>query len=302
MRKKFFTYPYPFICLLIATCTAGCAKQFVFNTEDAPHEIRMYLSLSTLPPEGLTTRATVAHIPEVENLIRDIWVIQFNANGVRLREEHYDRNGEAGLYVENFEIPLVAASNSTVCLVVNTGNPNLNWANNFPDFQKQLLDIQASNDLSLRDRIPMCGYWLGNTTENQSLSASLCRMMTRIDLVINNQTGQTLTHAIVTLDNVHTEAYIYTQTQQDPLPPSAYSESSFTDTLQGNFNDGSSKTLYYYFAPNICEDESLATKVTITAKETTWQVILGTDSPTNSIGRDYSLYANNYYTFTLNLK
>lgn len=285
---------------------------------------RVSLSLGMEPMEGTTTRALAPHIPEVENLINDVWVVQFNAQGVRIGMEYYPREGEAGLYIENFDVELITAQNSTVCLVANTDNASQTWPNNFPAFRQMLLDIEASNDLSQRDRIPMCGYWVGDVTEGMSLSVMLCRMMTRINLVLNNATGVGLNDLTVALTNVPTEAYVFPATNQPTLSQSAYLATQFTDKpfategegetgdgeteeeeKEPDFADGGSLSLYYYMAPNICEDGTYATTVTITAtdedgKERKWKTTLGTDAP-GTAGRDFKLYANNFYTFTLNL-
>ena len=162
---------------------------------------RVSLSLGMEPMTGTTTRALAPHIPEVENLINDVWVLQFNSRGQRLTlpKPYDDRGGAAGLYIDNYQVDLVAATNSTVCLVVNTGDLAISWPDNLPGFQRMLLDIEASNDLSQRDRIPMCGYWVGDVTDGMSLSVMLCRMMTRINLVLNNATGVGLNDLTVEL-------------------------------------------------------------------------------------------------------
>ena len=288
---------------------------------------RVSLSLGMEPMTGTTTRALAPHIPEVENLINDVWVVQFNSRGQRLTlpKPYDDRGGAAGLYIDNYQVDLVEATNSTVCLVVNTGDPAISWLDNLPGFQQMLLDIKASNDLSQRDRIPMCGYWVGDVTDGMSLSVMLCRMMTRINLVLNNATGVGLNDLTVALTNVPTKAYVFPATNQPTLPGSAYLDTSFTDKpfategegetdageteeeeKEPDFADGGSLSLYYYMAPNICEDDgTTATTVTITATDEnetprTWTTTLGTDAP-GTAGRDFKLYANNFYTFTLNL-
>lgn len=292
---------YILLCLLVCIGT-GCEQTEVSSNVNIGKEVKVRFSLGMLPAEGTDTRASAPHLPEVENLIYDIWVLQFNENGILLDTEtkYYPREGESGLFVENFKATLIAAQNSTVCLVVNTNDPTISWPNNFPAFQRMLLDVQASNDLSRRDRMPMCGYWQGNVTEDgQKLSALLCRMMTRINLVVNNQTGDALADGTVRLENVPTKAYVYPRINQEALPDNAYINDSFSDSL--SISSGDSQEFYYYIAPNICSGEGHATKVTVTSGGKTWSVTLGTSAPDES-DRIYTLYANNYYTFTLNLK
>lgn len=291
---------YILLCLLVCIGT-GCEQTDTLSNAEIGKEVKVRFSLGMLPAEGTGTRASAPHVPEVENLIYDIWVLQFNENGILLdtKTKYYPRDGKSGLYVEDFEATLIAAQNSTVCLVVNTNDSTISWPNNFPAFQRMLLDVQASNDLSRRDRMPMCGYWQGNVRDGQVLSALLCRMMTRINLVVNNQTGAALADGTVALGNVPTMAYVYPRINQEALPDSAYTNDSFSDSL--SISSGDSQEFYYYIAPNICSGEDHATKVTVTSGDKTWSVTLGTSAP-DEADRIYTLYANNYYTFTLNLK
>ena len=287
---------YILLCLLVCIGT-GCEQTEVSSNVNIGKEVKVRFSLGMLPAEGTDTRASAPHLPEVENLIYDIWVLQFNENGILLDTEtkYYPREGESGLYVEDFEATLIAAQNSTVCLVVNTDDPTISWPNNFPAFQRMLLNVQASNDLSLRDRMPMCGYWQGDVTgDGQVLSALLCRMMTRINLVVNNQTGAALA------GGTPTRAYVYPRINQEALPDDAYTSESFSDSFTSIASEASQE-FYYYIAPNICSGEDHATKVTVTSGDKTWSVTLGTSAP-DEADRIYTLYANNYYTFTLNLK
>ena len=304
MKKKLHIIVWALGCLMGLSGLTGCQQDDLSPLAEEGKKVNVSLSLGTLSFEGTDTRAMAPHTPEVENLINDIWVLQFNERGILLdtKTKYFLREGEAGMYVEDFEVELITASNSTVCIVANTNNPNLSWPNNLPQFQQLLIDIQASNDLSKRDRIPMCGYWMGDVSEETKLSALLSRMITRINLVINNETGAELSDLTVSLENVPTKAYVYPRTNQGALPDDAYTTTeTFSDTFSEGIPAGESQQFYYYIAPNICTDSDKATKATITSGGKTWSVTLGNDSPETS-NRNYSLYANNYYTFTLNLK
>ena len=304
MKKKLHIIVWALGCLMGLSGLAGCQQDDLSPLAEEGKKVNVSLSLGTLSFEGTDTRAMAPHTPEVENLINDIWVLQFNERGILLDTEtkYFPREGEAGMYVEDFEVELITASNSTVCIVANTNNPNLSWPNNLPQFQQLLIDIQASNDLSKRDRIPMCGYWMGDVSEETKLSALLSRMITRINLVINNETDAELSDLTVSLEHVPTKAYVYPRTNQGALPDDAYTTTeTFSDTFSEGIPAGESQQFYYYIAPNICTDSDKATTATITSGDKTWSVTLGNDSPETS-NRNYSLYANNYYTFTLNLK
>ena len=304
MKKKLHIIVWALGCLMGLSGLTGCQQDDLSPLAEEGKKVNVSLSLGTLSFEGTDTRAMAPHTPEVENLINDIWVLQFNERGILLdtKTKYFLREEEAGMYVEDFEVELITASNSTVCIVANTNNPNLSWPNNLPQFQQLLIDIQASNDLSKRDRIPMCGYWMGDVSKGTELSALLSRMITRINLVINNETDAELSGLTVSLKNVPTKAYVYPRTNQGALPDDAYTTTeTFSDTFFEGIPAGESQQFYYYIAPNICTDSDKATTATITSGGKTWSVTLGNDSPETS-NRNYSLYANNYYTFTLNLK
>ena len=266
--------------------------------EGIPVSVSVNLGTS---PFSMDTRASDSHTYEVENLIYDIWVIQFNNRGQRIGSEYFPREGLAGQFIENFEVGLVTAMGYTVCLVVNTEDASLHWPDNLPDFQETMFDVKANNELD-RTRIPMCGYWKGDVSGNmQELTVLLSRMMARINLVVNNGTGETLGDLEVELGNVPTMAYVYPMVDHEILPETAYLEGSFADVLPEGLADGASETFYHYIAPNICGSEEFATTVKITSGDREWNVTLGTNSP-DTAERIYTLYANNYYTFTLNLK
>ena len=245
------------------------------------------------------TRSTSPHTYEVENLIHDIWLIQFNSRGQYVNASYYPREGLAGQVIENESFELMSLSESTVCIVANTMNPDLSWPDNLPAFKRTLLDVGANNELAL-DRMPMCGYWIGDVTADLSLSVILSRMMTRINLVINNNTGQRLSGIRAELEHIPAKAYVYPQARQEALPADAYLDEAFTDEDTGTMADGESWLLYHYIAPNICSGAENATTLKITSGGMEWNVALGNNSPSSS-QRNYTLYANNYYTFTLNL-
>lgn len=252
------------------------------------------------PSGSAATRTTSPHTYEVENLIHDIWLIQFNSRGQYVNSWYHSREGKGSQVVENEIFELIALDDCTVCLVVNTDDPDLSWPDNLPAFKRTLLDVGANNELAL-DRMPMCGYWIGNVTEGLALSVILSRMMTRINLIINNNTGQELSGLRAELDHIPTKAYVYPQARQTALSSDAYLNQAFTDESTETIADGESWQLYHYIAPNICSGVENATTLKITSGEMEWNVALGNNSPSSST-RNYTLYANNYYTFTLNLK
>ena len=152
-------------------------------------------------------------------------------------------------------------------------------------------DIDGANDGTLED-MPMFGYWEGGiSVETNNVQVSLGRMLTRINLVINNQSGST--QNVTSMSNVSKKVYVFPDVDHAALPDSAY----MTVDIKRVVASGKTAELYFYMAPNFTAGEDNATKLNI-GSET---VILSNGAPSDS-PRDFNLYHNSNYTFTINVK
>jgi uncharacterized membrane protein len=100
------------------------------------------------------------------------------------------------------------------------------------------------------------------------------------------------------VQNVPKQAYLFPSVESDSLPSTAYM------TLRDEgvaISSGSSKSLYYYIAPNFCGSGTYATKILITnGNKQRAEIVLGTDAPGTS-NRDLNLYHNTIYNYTITL-
>lgn len=256
------------------------------------------------------TRAISPMIPDAENLIRDIWVIQYDAQGVvrNLYTRHYRETATPTLRLESFPIDLAVLNDCTVCLVVNR-NPGQTglaspWENTFAGFCQQYLDLvyrTTAGDEGIPDvaGLPMFGYWQGDiTATTTSLAVTVGRMLARVHLVVKNDTGVQIEDTRVMVENAIRRAYYYPRTENADL--SASDRISFTDSI-GSLDAGVTTYLYYYVAPNLTPASGEETRVRISATKNGVPVSSASIS-LGSMPDDPAIYRNYNYTITLSLK
>jgi hypothetical protein len=164
-------------------------------------------------------------------------------------------------------------------------------------------DIDAANAGTLTD-MPMFGYWEGTISDkDNNVQVSLGRMLTRVNLFINNQSSSTQT--VTSISNVSKKVYAFPNVDHAALPAEAYNEIAINQSVTA----GKTKELYFYMAPNFTEGPSenqsvdpnpfhKPTMLHISGKD---PVILSNGAPKDS-PRDFNLYHNSNYTFTINIK
>jgi hypothetical protein len=202
---------------------------------------------------------------------------------------------------------------SYICVIANRnpGNPTqdrsaiydseedaLN-ADIFSNFKSTLVKVPIPeiND-GTEDKILMCGYWEGTPTEGASINVTLGRMMTRLNVTLENESSTDFSGTVQLL-NASKMAYLFPSTEAGDLPDSAYTDELVDEEV--SIAAGASVSLYYYTAPNFCSSEDYASKILITNDNKQGAtIVLGTDAPGTS-NRDLNLYHNTIYNFTITL-
>ena len=314
--------------LLIAT---GCGKEI--NDPQSPgNEEKMIvvpLHLSAAEYElDETTKSLSPYIPDVENLIGDIWVIQYSSRGILLPSStyHYRKNDSGDLVVDDLYyasatsggVALVESTEPcTVCFIANMGDNVPEWPDNIYSFQEIMVPVLDTDPSVHPERLPMCGYYHGPVTHGSQVSVSLGRMVTRLNIVINNMTGEAMSNLNVALTNAPRYAHLYPYSDVTALNPA---ETEAIRTLRDtglSLAAGESVNLYYYIAPNLY-GEVWPTTLWVTChldstdQDAKGAMILGDTVPPASDqdvyppvvnpDRDLRLYSNNMYTFTINIK
>lgn len=293
--------------------TVSCSKVDENPLMPDPQSTTVMLNLvpeTTADMEAPETMATTPLLPDEENLIRDIWVIQYDAQGVSrtLYTKHYRQTAVPVRELQSFPIELAVLPGCTICFVANLNHGQTGlaspWENTLVGFMGQYNEIAYRSGTGVEgipdaQNLYMFGYYKGDiTSSTSSLNVMLGRMLSRINLVVENATGVSLTDVEVTIGNAVRRAYYFVRTEKPVLSSADYI--SFTDT-PGTLAAGQTAYLFYYIAPNLSPAPGEETTVTIHAKKngvpvSTTPVAIGSTVDNHTIDRNCN------YTISLSLK
>lgn len=310
--------PYIMILLAVFACQE---KQDLHPEGQEP--VLTTVSINLDISDGFT-KANSPLIPDVENLIHDVWVIQFSERGVLYTgvDRFYRTNGEEGARILTLEAQ-VMSGRSTICLLANLNKINTptktffdtaalqeSLPDNLPQFKSTLLDmtdfIHYVNTNYELASVPMFGYWEGSidpdtpTLDGRNLNVTLGRMVSRVNVNIVNKASATLKS--LTFTNAATKAYYFPTISSGQLPDDAYCTNPNAYTYALNLPSGHEGTVYFYWAPNFCYGQEKATKMTFTDENGKSYSCYITNSPTTDENCDYNMYHNCNYTLTITIE
>lgn len=309
------------IYLLLLTAAAACQEKSDIAVPDM-EPVMTTVSISLGTEDGFS-KAISPLIPDVENLIHDVWVIQFSERGVLYTgaDRFYRTSGEDGARFLTLEAQVMSGK-STICLLANLNKVNEtkqffdiaalqeSLPDNLPEFRNTLLDmsdlIHHINTNTKPKAIPMFGYWEGTIGSgspalgNSSLNVTLGRMVCRVNLTIANQSANTISQLKFT--NASNKAYYFPRLSSKALPEDAYCTDPAANTYGMNLNSGDAGTMYFYWAPNFCHGEENATKMTFTDDVGNTYSCYITNNPVSDESCDYNMYHNCNYSVTVTIK
>lgn len=263
-----------------------------------PDTVEVTLSLSGAP----LAKADSPLIPDVENLIYDVWILQYDKMGLLIdKGTSHERTTSPGSLIATVATNFAVGDGNTICVLANLdrGNASVDrtWPQTLSEFKNSCnvvdlsADIDAANGGVLED-MPMFGYWEGTIDyPTNNVQVSLGRMLTRINLLINNKTASAVN--VESIANISKKVYAFPDVDHEPLPDDAYGILELNQSVAAK----TVKEMYFYTAPNFTEGKANATALNITGKSS---VILSNGSPSDN-PRDYNLYHNSNYTFTINV-
>src|SRR5574344_950112 len=294
---------------------AACSNDDATTSTAEKAKVNINISQSGLTAD-VESRATNQMPLEDANLMYNLILLHYNSNQV-LTEVQYDSSNPSlsqGLYETTWAPTLTLGEDDYVVLLANVKQDNdgletkLKWEEKGASLFANLRDVM-STDLPLTDgsdgsyssskKMFMMGYYHGNISANMNLNVMMGRMVSCIKLVFTSSSTPT-TITSVKINNAVMSSYFFPASTST----NSLTYGSYTDNLTSNNVASSSSplTLYYYTGENINPTEAHRTTATISSSKGTYTVVLGSDSPSVTSNRNYSLYRNNTYTFTLNFK
>lgn len=310
------TLTYIFILLALASCQEKADKLYA-----EPELVTVTINLSTA---DAASKANAPLIPDIENLIYDVWVIQYSERGVLYTDidRFYRTNGEDGARFVTLEAQVLSGK-STICLLANLRKVNTptktyidadalqaGLPDNLPQFKSTLLDLTELlhyiNTNTKPAAIPMFGYWEGTigsgtpTVGSENLNVTMGRMVCRMNLTLKNNSGKKLTG--LKFSNAASKTYYFPQMSSEALPDHAYCSKAAALEYTLNLENTHDATIYFYWSPNICYGPEKATEITLLSGSETVCNFQVTNSPLTDDNPDYNLYHNCNYTVTVDIK
>ena len=316
-----------FAILALSFLAIGCSKTEKENNAEKDF-VTVQLSVSAADAQG-GTRSDMPLFPEQENWIWDFYYVQYDNMGRSAVSGHIRANATQGLLSVSENVLVRPAEETTILVVANIDPYNGNYGDlPVPSWQvgdaifiggienegflsaakvtkfdmTKRLTRDAEGHYSTLKHMPMCGYWKGSIPEGTSTSTiniALGRMVARMNVNITNNSDYDVSE--VTLNNVAKSAYVYPQASNTPLAAEDYLSSPVTQSV--SIPHGTSKTLYFYTAPNYCDADHITSiqfrygsKVS-PAKQLGSYIVSETEPEKN----DYNLYMNTIYTYNIEL-
>ena len=271
------------------------------------------------------SKANTPLIPDVENLIHDVWVIQFSERGVLYTgmDKFYRTNGEDGARFLTLEAQVMSGK-STICIMANLNKVNTptktffdvaalqaSLPDNLPQFKNTLLDmgmlLHHINTNTKPAALPMFGYWEGTIGAGDpelgtnNINVALGRMVCRVNVTIVNQTASKMKW--LKFKNASNKCYYFPQISSPTLPASdSYCTNVNANTFELGVESGHSATIYFYWGPNFCYGQDQATMMTFTDENGKTYTTYLTNSPLTDDNIDYNLYYNCNYSVTATIK
>lgn len=287
-----------FYIVLIVMSALLFSCENIENVSESPDLVNVSLRINGC----MQSKADSPLIPDVENLIYDVWVVQYDNMGLLIDAGtgHYRADILSGNLTATVTATLATGVGNTICVLANLDRgltePTRVWPQTLDEFKTSVNvidlsdDITAANAGTLED-MPMSGYWEGEiSSSSKNIQVSLGRMFARINLnIVNNSSNVCY---LTSLSNVSTKVFAFPSVIHDPLPDDAYATLEINETV----DSGKTGEFYFYTAPNFTDSADNATILNVNGKN----VILSNGSPADA-NRDYNLYHNSNYTFTFNV-
>ena len=307
--------------LALSFLAIGCAKT---GNADEPKYVTVQLTVSATDVLA-DTRSDMPLFPEQENWIWDFYYVQYDNEGRTGGSGHIRSDATNGELSITAPVVIREANETTILVVANIEPAGAHYSDN-PGWRigsaifigggqgylsnakltkfdmTKRLTRDSEGHYSTLNHMPMCGYWEGKVTagsNNYPINIALGRMVTRMNVNITNNSNYDVD--TVTLNNVAMGAYVYPQYSNAPLASGDYLSAPVTQNVP--IPRGTTKTLYFYSAPNYC-DENHITSIQFHSgsrvsapKELGSYIVDESDRSKN----DYNLYMNTIYTFNLTL-
>lgn len=296
---KRFGYIVFSICLF---ALSACTSHEQMDQEEGIVKVSMGLTAASFTDDDATTRAEQPMAPDYENLISNLWILQFDREGILTGSEH--KVLPTPVLNTTLEGIALRTGRGTVCVVGNLADGEIAaWPDNLSGFKSLVVDMGWLKERSTDRNVCLFGYYEGEIAAGTTaVNVVLGRLVCRLNIAVSAKTAGIFSNVKIQLQNAQTKGYLF--------PSDVY----LSPEGGGNYTEevviGDDKVLgtaplyrYYYMAENVTEgtDSGERTRLQIKAKKGGAEYTKAIDLGRSDI-HDYSLRRNNNYTFNIVLE
>lgn len=259
---------------------------------------------SQIPDISVETRSSDPLDVAIENPMYSLWLLHYSSEGALINndtERILNQTDDQGLLSYSFSKNLTLQNNETtgtICLIANIGSSlPTNLGNTLESLRKATIDLPIQSN-GLPSKMYMFGYYQGELRRsNQAINISMGRMLSRLDVILTNNTGKILQNVSVSIENASIKSHYFpTEVANDRYYSTINHDSSF------NLARKTTKNCYFFTGENINPvKDKVTTLVVKVSSGTTYRIPLSGNKPDEN-NDNYSIYRNNFYTFNINLK
>ena len=203
--------------LSAALLLAGCSKERTPEPVSGPDDgmVEIILSPESMGEVTMDTRA-VSGVDE--NTVKDLWVIQLNADGTALLQTPQYITAVTGSGTSYKVKAKIKSQESRICFIANTGSSTLySDVTTSADVESKTMAVTNEASLAPGNVLPMCGYYTGTPTASALPSVILKRAVAKLTfkLAADIQGGGSFTLTSIKVYNVPTALHLY----RDPSAP-----------------------------------------------------------------------------------
>lgn len=245
------------------------------------------------------TRAEQPMAPDYENLIGNLWILQFDREGILIGSERIVLT--TPVLNTTLEGVTLRTGRSTLCIVGNlTDAETPAWPDNLNGFKSLVVDMGWMKERSADRNVCLFGYYEGEiTTGTTAVNVVLGRLVCRLNIAVSAKTAGVFSNVKIQLKRAQTKGYLFPSDTYLAPESGDYTEEVITAGTLGT----TSSYRYYYMAENVTTgtDQNERTQLQIKATKGGTEYTKNIDLGRSDIN-DYSLRRNNNYTFNIILE
>ena len=203
---KRFGYIVFSICLF---ALSACTSHEQMDQEEGIVKVSMGLTAASFTDDDATTRAEQPMAPDYENLISNLWILQFDREGILTGSEH--KVLPTPVLNTTLEGIALRTGRGTVCVVGNLADGEIAaWPDNLSGFKSLVVDMGWLKERNTDRNVCLFGYYEGEIAAGTTaVNVVLGRLVCRLNIAVSAKTAGIFSNVRIQLQNAQTKGYLF---------------------------------------------------------------------------------------------